>query len=113
MWFEPHTSNLVGGLLGSFLGVCGGVWGISAGVFARKGKHKKAVLTFAVMLIILGAVSLCTGIAALIARQPYHVWYPFVLIGIVLTAVLTPNYLNVRKMYTRAELHRMAADNLG
>ena len=103
MWFEAQTAGLIGGIAGGVIGVCGGIWGAVVGMNARKGKFKKFALTFAVVLIGLGVVSLCVGIAALATRQPYHVWYPFTLMGVILIAVFVPNYFNVRKIYAKFE----------
>lgn len=112
MWFEPHVSGLIGGIIGGSIGVLGGIWGTMAGLFSRKGKYKKLVLSLAIVLIILGVISLCTGIIALIIRQPYHVWYPFALSGFLLTVILLPNYFNIMKTYTRSELNKMSTDDL-
>ena len=112
MWFEPHVSGLIGGIIGGSIGVLGGIWGTMAGLFSRKGKYKKLVLSLAIVLIILGVISLCTGIIALIIRQPYHVWYPFAHSGFLLTVILLPNYFNIKKTYTRSELNKMSTDDL-
>ena len=103
MWFEAQTAGLIGGIAGGVIGVCGGIWGAMVGLYARKGKFKTFALTFAAVLIGLGVVSLCAGILALATRQPYHVWYPFMLMGVILVAVLVPNYFNVRKIYAKFE----------
>ena len=103
MWFDAQTAGLVGGIAGGVVGICGGIWGTVVGVYARKGKFKTFALTFPIVLIGLGIVSLCAGIVALATRQPYHVWYPFVLVGTILVAVLVPNYIMVRKIYAKVE----------
>lgn len=36
MWFEPHVSGLIGGIIGGSIGVLGGIWGTMAGLFSRK-----------------------------------------------------------------------------
>ena len=112
MWFEPYFSGLVGGILGSSIGVLGGVWGTMAGAYSKKGKHKRLVLSLAILLIVFGVISLCTGVYALILRQPYHVWYPFILSGFILTVVLLPNYFNVKKVYTRTALNKQSTDGI-
>ena len=111
MWFDARTAGFIGGIAGSVIGIYGGVLGTVAGLGARKGKFKKFVLASFVALIILGAVSLCAGIVAFAMRQPYHVWYPFTLLGAILVAVLLPNYLMIRKVYARAEDERRNSFN--
>jgi len=103
MWFDEQTAGLVGGIAGAVIGICGGTWGAVVGMYARKGRFKTFALTFAVVLIGLGVASLCAGIAALAMRQPYHVWYPFTLMGVIVVAVVVPNYVNVKKIYARVE----------
>ena len=44
MWFEPHLSGLIGGLMGGVVGIMCGAWGTVSGLYARKGKHKNIVL---------------------------------------------------------------------
>jgi uncharacterized membrane protein YfcA len=109
MWFDAQMTGLLGAVLGSVAGVCGGILGVMAGVFARKGKFKKLVLTFAAALIAFGAMSLSAGIIALMMQQPYHVWYLFMIPGGILVAALLPNYFNIKKVYARAELSKMSA----
>jgi len=103
MWFEAQTAGLIGGIAGAVIGIGGGIWGIMAGIYARKGKFKTFALTLPVVAIGLGIVSLCAGIVALATRQPYHVWYPLMLTGVILVAVAVPNYIMVRKIYAKFE----------
>lgn len=112
MWFDSQTGTLIGAILGSASGILGGIWGTLAGLYARKGKHKRLILASAIVLIAIGLIALGTGIAALFLKQLYHVWYPFLLIGIILVACLFPNYFNVKKIFTLAELKRMAVNDL-
>jgi hypothetical protein len=112
MWFNELTGIYLGAFGGAAIGVLGGAWGTMAGIFASKGKLKRLVLTFALALIITGAISLCTGITALITRQPYHVWYPFALIGGILTAVLIPNYFIIKNIYKKSEMKKMNIEDL-
>jgi len=104
MWFDAQTAGLIGGILGGVMGLCGGIIGIVAGVFGRKGRYKKFVITFSIVLIVLGAMMLPIGILALLMRQPFHVWYPFLLIGGIALVVFLPNYFVLKKVYRQAEL---------
>jgi uncharacterized membrane protein len=111
MWFDAHIAGLIGGIFGGLIGVCGGIIGIIGGLFVRKGKYKKFTLTLSIALIVLGAISLIIGAIALIMRQPYHVWYPFVLVGGISTAVFFPLYFNMKKIYEQVEHHLMQESN--
>jgi len=111
MWFDVQTAGLLGGALGGVMGICGGIIGIMAGISARKAKFKKIILAITLTLIVFGAILLCFGIIALIMRQPYHVWYPFVLTGGISTAVFLPNYFHMKKIYKRTELNKILETN--
>ena len=112
MWFDAATGTFLGAILGSFIGVVGGIWGSVAGVSAPKGKHQGLVLKVGRILIVIGAMSLLFGIVALLARQPRHVWYSFIVIGVMLTTILPFVYRNTKKMYTNAELKKMSIDDI-
>ena len=105
MWFNAQMAGLIGGILGGAIGICGGIIGIMGGVFVRQGKYKKVVLTITVVPIVIGVLLLPIGLIALILRQPFHVWYPFVLIGGIGIAVFLPNYFQLKKIYERIELN--------
>ena len=111
MWFDAQTSGLIGGILGATVGVCGGVLGTVMGIFARKGKYEKFALISFIILVVFGAISLCVGTIALIMRQPWHVWYPFILIGGLLVVVFLPNYFSIKKFYANAKLNKKLDDN--
>ena len=112
MWFEPHMAGWIGGIGGSVIGVLGGTFGALAGIFVRKGKFKKFILTYAIVLIVIGAASLCTGLFALITGQPYHVWYPFTLIGALLSIQMPIFFRMMKKIYIQVELNKMNIDDL-
>ena len=106
MWFDAQTANLIGGILGSAAGICGGIFGTIAGLFARKGKHKKFVLIFAIILIVLGAISLCVSIIALLTGQPRHVWYPFMLVGGMLVLLMLPGFFYIKQIYANVNFDK-------
>lgn len=112
MWFDLGTANLIGAILGSSIGILGGAWGAMAGVFARQGKHRQLILSFAVGLVVVGIASLGVALAALFMRQPITVYWPFLLVGLVLTVSILPNYFVAKKAYRNAELRKIAVDGM-
>ena len=118
MWFDSSTAGLVGGMgglvggMGGLLGGLIGCYGAMAGIFGRKGKFKKIILASGFGFIVLGVILLCVGLFALVTGQPYHVWYPFTLLGGLFTLILIPNYIVLKKVYTQAELKKMNVDDL-
>lgn len=107
-WWGPRTGGLVGGLVGSLLGCVGAVIGVLAG----RGKGRAVVLGLAKGMLVFGAASLVLGVVALLRGQPYEVYYPLLLCGVldvVLPAVLIPV---LRRRYAELELRKMAAQDL-
>jgi hypothetical protein len=57
-------------------------------------------------------VSLAAGVAAVMLAQPYHVWFPALLIGAILTFVMGPLLPLAVRGYRQAEARRMEAEEL-
>ncbi|PCJ54476.1 MAG: hypothetical protein COA70_04960 [Planctomycetota bacterium] len=111
-WFSAETANLFGGFGGAGIGVIGGSLGAAAGVLAPKGKGRGIVLGGMIIFAVVGVITLIIGVVAVSGGQPYHVWYPMVLLGAMLAGLfggLTPV---IRKRYSEAEARRLDADAL-
>jgi hypothetical protein len=108
-WFDP---NVYAWIPGTALGVLGGLYGSLVGLLAPQGKAKGFVLGLHATLLIASGVLLATAVLALVAGQPFGVWYglgqPGV-IGLVLFAALFPV---VQNAYRMAERRKMAAQDL-
>lgn len=83
------------------------------GTLAGCGKARRFVLTLDACLIGLGVMSLVAGVIALALGQPYAVYYPLLLGGIILTAVCGGIRPGLRHGYEQRELRRMAAMDAG
>ena len=81
----------------------GGLLGALTGWLAPKGKGKPFIVGGFVAFLVLGFCLLITGLYALIARQPYAVWYPFLLSGVIFSAVMGGLLPVVLKRYRDAE----------
>src|SRR5579862_6538529 len=102
-WWTAHDGALYGAIGGSVLGVVGGTLGAAAGVLAPRGRQRRLVLGAMVGLVGAGVVALGAGVVAVIGGQPYHVWYPLVLCGGILTLVMGPLTPLVNLRYKQAE----------
>lgn len=112
-WWTVQTGGLIGAFLGGGIGVIGGVYGaVVGGVLAPRGLCRSVVLTLHLGLAASGGVALCVGVYALIAGQPYHVWFPVTLAGFVASVVMGSLYPVVRLRYRQAEARRMEAAGL-
>lgn len=98
--------------MGASIGILAGIWGAVSGTQAPRGKHRKLVLNSGIGLMVVGALCLIVAILALCTHQPYHVWYPFLLVGVLLSTMLPLLYRSVKKTYTNAELRKMSIDDM-
>lgn len=104
-WWSNRVGGLIGGALGSLLGIIGAVVGTLCGL----GRGRVVVTALLIMMAAAGVVCLVLGIVALVLGQPYAVYYPLLLIG-VLAAVLGGVGIPVsRQRFAEAELRRMQA----
>ncbi|MGI5881237.1 MAG: hypothetical protein ACOX6L_11790 [Syntrophomonadaceae bacterium] len=106
VWFSENVASVLGAVFGGMGGLLG-AFGAFIAIVSPKGKFRKLVLATTIIIICIGAGLLITGIYALLSKQPYFVWYPFVLIGAIIILVLLPNYFFIKRRYTQIELKKM------
>ncbi|MHC4882499.1 MAG: hypothetical protein ACYTEN_08060 [Planctomycetota bacterium] len=112
-WFDEKTAGMIGGILGAGLGGvwCGGVLGGMSSFYIKKGLKKLAYglygLTFLVGLILAGI-----GLIGVITDQPYHVWYPFILTGGIVSVVIGGIFPMISKRFAEREKEIMAIEDL-
>ena len=104
-WWTDRQAGLIGGIAGSVVGVLGGVVGTLAGL----GKAKRATLGLVASLTIFGVVCLLAGVVAVVLSQPWTVYYPLLLIGLISTLVFGLNFPMIRRSYAQRELRKMEA----
>jgi hypothetical protein len=73
----------------------------------RKAKH--LTLSLLGVALAIGLVALIAGVIAVGCSQPWHVYYPLLLGGIITVAVLGGNLFPVLRRYRSDELRTMAA----
>lgn len=104
-WWSDQTAGWIGGIVGSICGCFGALIGTLGGM----GKARQFVISLCVALIAFGVVCLLVGVVALLTSQPYAVYYPLLLIGIICTAVVGGNLPGICKRYRQIELRRMSS----
>jgi hypothetical protein len=107
-WWSATQSGMVGGAVGIFGGIIGCLGGL-LGCLAGFGKARKFVLMTTKILIALGMLLTITGIVAILCRQPFFVWYVFLLSGVIVTLVFSLNFPAIQKRYDDLEIRRMAS----
>lgn len=104
-WWNDQTGGLVGGAVGSLIGLLGALIGTLAGM----GRGRRFVIGVCVVTIVFGAICLVAGVIAWATSQPYAVYYPLLLIGVIGTLVMGAVLPGIRNRFAQAELRRIEA----
>jgi hypothetical protein len=108
-WWGNREGGMIGGLGGAILGILGGTFGWLAG----RGRARGLVMAGMRGLIATGSICLVAGGAAYVQSQPYAVWYPLLLTGILSLAILPFGLRQMHRQYEARELQKIrAADTL-
>jgi hypothetical protein len=112
-WWTPEQGGMIGAMLGAGVGVLlGGIGGGVCAPLAVRGKAKRFVFAFLGAITVMGAALLVGSVVAMAVGQPYHVWYPILLPG-VLSAPLGSFMLWImRRSYRQHDERRLAAEEL-
>jgi len=104
-WWSDRMAGLIGGTAGAVIGCLGGLmaW------LAAKGRSRSFVVGTSLTLIGLGTLSTLAGVIAIALRQPYGVWFPLVLGGVLLLGILPLRLRDFQKRYAEMELRKMSA----
>ena len=104
-WWTNQQSGIVGAVVGSLLGILGGLIGWSA----TWGKSQKLTMGLCHTGIAIGCVCLATGAIAAGLQQPFHVYYPLLLAGIISVCVIGANLRTISQRFQADEFRRMQA----
>ncbi|MBN2582829.1 MAG: hypothetical protein JXL80_07140 [Planctomycetes bacterium] len=104
-WWSGRSGGLTGGIIGAILGLTGAVVGILG---AKRSAHRAALRIMAVTAAV-GVLMILAGAVALGMKQPYGVWYPLILGGIIGTVVFGGLIPVVRRRQRQDEMRRMEA----
>jgi hypothetical protein len=77
-WWSDETAGWIGGVAGSAVGLLGA----ALGTLTSLGRGRRFVLAGLLALGVAGLVLLAAGLVALALGQPYAVWYPLLLMGV-------------------------------
>lgn len=102
-WWTERTSGLVFGTLGA----CIGLLGFVVGILTSAGKARSLVMALLNLFLVVGVASFAGGIVAYLQNQPYAVFYPLLLIGLLCTVIPLGLRRSIRKRYEDLELRKM------
>ena len=104
-WWSDRAAGVGGAAAGTILGLLGAV----IGSLASRGRARRFVLATMVTLIVLGCALAVTGVVALALSQPYAVYFPLLLAGVLMVGVSGSSIRTTRRAYAEAELRRIRA----
>jgi hypothetical protein len=104
-WWSDRAAGFVGGTLGAAIGIFGALIGW---LVARR-RARGFVLAAMKVCVMIGAMCIAVGLAALGMSQPYAVVYPLVLTGTILAVVFGGLFSGAKRAYADRELRRMRA----
>ena len=104
-WWSDRDAGFIGGLGGALVGCLGGL----IGWLVSRGKARTFVILLTVLLVCLGGLCALAGLIAVALRQPYAVYFPLLLGGVLLLGIFIPAFAKYRKRYEDVELRRMAS----
>ena len=108
-WFDP---NQYAWIPGTVYGCVAGILGGLVGWLVPRGKARRFILSAWIALWATGLALLAVGIAALLAGQPWGVWYGILLPGAIGALVVGGNLLVILKRYREVEQRRLSATDL-
>ena len=107
-WWSPVTSGKIGGILGLLGGLLGAAIGF-CGPLVAKGKAKGATFGLLILMAVSGLILLMFGSIAFFGGQPYHVYYPLALTGLLELILGLVFIFLLKRRYAQVEMHRMKA----
>lgn len=99
-------------LPGTALGCLGGTYGSLIGWLAPKGVGRRPMMAAGYLFVAVEAGTLIAGLAYLVAGLPYHLWYPWLLSGVIGVAVLGPLLPVIRHRYQEAEMRKLESRDI-
>jgi ABC-type transport system involved in cytochrome c biogenesis permease subunit len=111
-WFnEVAFGSWFGVIAGCMEGGMGAALGTAAGILVPRGKGRPWLMAGCVLMSVVGLAALAFGLAALVSGQPYGIWYPPLLAG-VLGFLFFLGVPLLRARYAEAERRRLEAEAL-
>jgi len=99
-WSDPNLFGAYyGAIVGGGGGTLGGLLGALAGWCVPRRKGRGPILAAMWCFVVLGVLQLAFGLIALSSRQPYGIWYPPLLCGIIFLTVFGVLLPRIKRLY--------------
>jgi len=109
-WWSSEAAAWIGAIAGGGCGALAGIYGALLGWLGPRGVGRVPMLTAHALFVAAGAVALVAGIVAVSGGQPYHVYYPLLLGGGIMSIVMGSLYPVARLRYRQAEQRKLDAE---
>jgi hypothetical protein len=108
---EPNIwwSNQIGGWIGGVLGMAIGLMMAAVAILLQKSAPSKPIAAILLLVVTISFLCLMAGIAAVIKSQPYVVYYPLLLAGVMAAAFALVGYVKLRRRLRELELRKIQA----
>jgi len=112
---EPGAvaANRLAGAAGAIAGSVIGCLGALIGLLTSLGRARGFVIATAKALIVFGAAAVVAGLVAVALSQPYSVFYPLLLVGVIACTVPLGLLPTIRRRYEEIEFRAMRAHDVG
>lgn len=104
-WWTGQTGGWIGGSLGMSIGLLGAL----LAYLVRKRIAFRVVRGVLVVELVVGAVCMVAGIIAVVYSQPFMVYYPLLLVGMLACVLVAVGEFRLRRHYREIELRKMRA----
>ena len=104
-WWGGPEAGWYGGIFGSLIGIFGGL----IGTLCALGKARTMTMVALYFALGMGVLCLIAGVVAVVMGQPYHVYYPMLLFGLVMVFSLGFNLRGISRHFNEVEMRRMNA----
>lgn len=104
-WWTDRQAGWFGGIFGSIMGCVGAL----IGVLVSKGRGRTLVFALLNGMLLVGLAGLVIGCIALLNSQPYGVWYPLLLIGVMGTIMPVAIRPNIKRRFAEFDRRKMDA----
>ena len=104
-WWSDRTAGWAGGTAGALLGCLATL----IGWLVKQGKARTFVVIATWTVIALGAIAFVACLIAVGQRQPYGVWYPLGLLGLLCSTIFSIRLRQYRRSFREFELRKMSS----
>jgi hypothetical protein len=111
-WWSDTAAAWFGAIGGGGGGALCGLVGSVIGVLVPRGIGRRVIVPVCILMAGIGACALAAGVVAVAGGQPYHVFFPLLLTGFIVTAVMGGMSAMVIIAYRRIEERKMRAEEL-